>query len=880
MSLLPPSRRAPARPTGCAHWLLVAVLLALLAPTAHAQEAPPQEGDAPPQEGEAPAPPQEGEPAPPPQEGEPAAPPQEGEPPPQEGEPAPQEGAPAPQEGEPTPRPADGAPTPPPPPPPPRVDGAAPPPDAPPADLLELAPPPVLLAPFTLTVNEVVKGETILALKDGEVFVQPSELEAAGLINVPRGQRSVLEGMEFVLLESIGGLKFELDEHEIVLRLTAPLEMLPASAFDASAKPPDIDFQTPTSMFLNYAVQLTHERNYSAYQELAVSHGGDLMVTTLQMSSVSEPRRGTSSYTINERSKLRRLVLGDAAVNTGVLGSSASLAGWTLSRAYDLDPYLVTRPSLKYLGSTMTPASLDVYINGTRTRSIDLSPGRFELNNLLPAVGAGAATYVLRDVFGNESVVENPYYMSELLSEGRDEFTYSIGVQCTDPTDSWGYERPVLLAAHRYGFTQYLTVGGRMEAAEGVVSAGSSATAAIRFGEMELAAAGSAERDAGAGWATSLGYSYIARQISAGANGSLVSDRYATLTQAAAADRAVRSANVSVSVPVQNWLTTGVSGRYAVMRDRGANWSLDANCNLVMLPGYPINVTGRMSDFGGVRVWQVGATVSFTLRDMHRATAGIMAGSSAPYGTASISKQSNNQTFGYRAETTLGPEVQSFRGAAQYQARVGRYEANYSHSVGFGQLGSVSASGALVVVPGMGLFATVPILDSFGVVSIPGVKDVRVTLNNQDVAKTNRHGNALVPGMLSYYGNRVGLKLEDVPMNYEVRSNEQVVAPPQRGAAIAVFASARPHYYRGSFVIDERGKRSIPDYGQARVLANDGREELAPLGPEGEFELQQVEPGTHRVTIEYVAGTCELELVVPPSEDVVIELGEFVCHRP
>jgi outer membrane usher protein len=859
MSLLS-SRRALGRRAVRGGWLLVAALVASAATLAHAQTPPPQEDP-------------EGEPAPPSQEGEPEPPPQEGEPTPA---PPPAPVAPDQEGGDPPAAPAEPAPPPPP------VEAApAPAPEILPEQIMPEVPD-VLLAPFTLTVNEVVKGETIIALANGEVFVQPAELEAAGLVRVPAGQQRDFQGLRFVSLKSISPpLSFELDEHNIALRITAPLDMLPPSSFDVTAKPPNIDYQAPTSMFVNYSLRLTSEQEYEAYQEMAVSHGGDLMFSSMSLSSTGAPIRGMTNYTINERSRLRRLILGDAAVGTGGLGGSVLLAGWTLSRAYDLDPYVVKQPSLKYLGSTMTPASLDVYVNGVRVHSLDLQPGRFELNNLRVNQGAGDAMYVLRDVFGKETVVENPFYQSDLLAKGLDDFTYSVGIQRTSTTDSWAYERPVLLAFHRYGFTESWTLGGRLEAAEGVVSAGPSVTTATLLGELAFAAAASTQRGSGAGWAASLGYSYLSSRVGGGALASVSSDHYSTLSLDAEGDRVVKQGSVFVAVPMGKWATTGLNGLYSVTRDRGTSWTVGSNCTLNVLPSVPLSLVGIFNDWGDSHDWKVTLTASMNLGESHRAAVALEEGSAGPAATASVSTPLYGNGFAYSVDGQATLDRQTLNGSARYQSSVGRYGAAYSVSNDGEHYGAAEAAGAVVLVPGVGLFASLPVTDAFGVLRIPGVKGVTVMLNNQDVTKTDRNGNALVPGLLSYYGNRMSFKLGDIPMSYEVKKTEQVVAPPQRGAAIAVFPSAQPRYFRGTFVVDVRGKRVIPEYGQARVSAPKGEEdEIVPLGLLGEFELMDPEPGVHQVTVEYLSGTCRFELNIPASTETVLDLGEQVCVRP
>jgi hypothetical protein len=73
------------------------------------------------------------------------------------------------------------------------------------------------------------------------------------------------------------------------------------------------------------------------------------------------------------------------------------------------------------------------------------------------------------------------------------------------------------MAQHRYGFTEYLTAGLRLEGGKGLLSGGPSFSFLLPIGEMEFASAGQRERSAGGG-AGFLGYNYVNGQYSFGAS--------------------------------------------------------------------------------------------------------------------------------------------------------------------------------------------------------------------------------------------------------------------------------------------------------------------------------------------------------------------------
>jgi outer membrane usher protein len=237
-------------------------------------------------------------------------------------------------------------------------------------------------------------------------------------------------------------------------------------------------------------------------------------------------------------------------------------------------------------------------------------------------------------------------------------------------------------------------------------------------------------------------------------------------------------------------------------------------------------------------------------------------------------------SYGYRVTGTVD-QVSKVSAIGQLQTTFGRYSAGYYLTQTRGQAPQqyvgAEAAGSIVVVPKVGLFAALPVTDGFGVIRVPNVPNVRGYVNNQEIGRTNRRGNMVVPNVLSYYGNQLRIDPDDVPFEYAVEKTTLVIAPPQRGVALAEFKVTRPHFYRGKFVVEEaNGKQVVPRYGQVRV--GDGDDQvLSPLSDAGEFDLENVPPGDHTFYVDYEGGTCVTQLTMPDKTDTLIELGELVC---
>jgi outer membrane usher protein len=229
--------------------------------------------------------------------------------------------------------------------------------------------------------------------------------------------------------------------------------------------------------------------------------------------------------------------------------------------------------------------------------------------------------------------------------------------------------------------------------------------------------------------------------------------------------------------------------------------------------------------------------------------------------------------FGYqfRAE---GGDHRVVSGMAQYQGDYGRYEVR-RNAIGSTTTTSVNVAGGLVAIGG-GIHATRPVRNSYALVRVPGVEGVRTYSSNQEVGRTSRRGSLLVPDLLPYYGNLLAISDTDIPLDYEVPGVQQILAPPYRGGAVAVFPVRRTQRITGSIrVITAQGEQR-PSYGTLTVDAG-GETFTSPLGAEGEFYFENVKPGRHSAVVALGDAACSLTIDFPAVDDPAVTLGVLQC---
>ncbi len=308
------------------------------------------------------------------------------------------------------------------------------------------APPEQQRAVLDLVVNEAKAGQVLAVIRRADVLVPPDALRRAGMREV--GGRTVIVGTrDFVSLASLApGVRYRLDERALVLRLTARPEQLGTHRLDLrSQQRPAFTFSRTSSAFLNYGVDWGQSAGRSATAELGINLRGVLLTSSGTWQRGRRFVPGLTSLVIDDRERLRRVILGESFAGDRLLGGTVLLAGVKVARDYGLDPYFVQYPLLGLSGLVETPSTVEVYVDGRLVRQERLQPGRFELANIPVPVGSSRTQVLVRDAFGGEQELRAPYYLAnKVLAAGLHEYEYGVGLPRVSALNGRvGYESPV-----------------------------------------------------------------------------------------------------------------------------------------------------------------------------------------------------------------------------------------------------------------------------------------------------------------------------------------------------------------------------------------------------------------------------------------------------
>jgi outer membrane usher protein len=731
-------------------------------------------------------------------------------------------------------------------------------------------------AMLELVVNRVAAGESIVVIRGADALVPITGLTQAGLGGF-KGQRETIGGQEYVSLSSLApDLSFTIDELELRLSITAAPELLGRTIHDLrSGAPANLVYRRDTSSYLNYAVNWHTGNHADLFAESATSFKGASFYNTWSATDHSATR-GLTSVTIDRRKSMQRVTMGDSLAYSGALGGDAWIGGISLSKEFSINPYYVRYPTLSLSTPIAVPSVMEVEVNGQVVSQQRVAPGRLDVRNLPLTIGRNDARIIVRDAFGQTRELSSTYYLTTTaLAPAVHDYQYSLGFRRVGIGEkNWDYRTPMLLARHRVGLTSAVTAGGRVELRPGrLFSGGPSFNFRVPFGEFETAASVS-RRDNEWGKAALTAFNYSGRPISAGGSVMLATRQYATLTpNPINQDPAVQAslyASAALGGPLSLTLQhTQTKMHQGLTRERSAllaSIHLHRNVELTASAARTRDEHGRGHEvYAGLTVLfgRASATVSHT-RDERGNRMGVDAQQPLPVGTG----------YGYQLHVEDGP-TDIVTGTARFQGQHGRYEVR-QETVGTQTTTTLSAMGSLVGIGG-GAYATRPVQQSFALIRVPGVEGVRAFSSHQEIGKTGPGGDVLVPDLQAYYGNILNIADGDIPIEYAVADAGLTIAPPFRGGAVAHFDVQRVQRVLGRIKVSNGREERYQQYGELTVTASSGRTFGSPIGSDGTFYFENLPKGSYAATMEYRGTRCVFQLVIPASDDMVVDVGTVRC---
>jgi outer membrane usher protein len=739
-----------------------------------------------------------------------------------------------------------------------------------------------------LAVNLVEKGKITAIIKGEDIFLQIKDLETVGISTKGIGKQETIEGENYLSLSSLApNITYKFDINLLKLALTSSADRLTDTnvrdLYNRNVLPPETIFTKDSSAYLNYALNYNRAQgneNFTVFSELGYSFGTNLASTTITRDSKGQIIRGISSLTLDNNKSLDRWTIGDNFANLGEIGGNLTVGGVSISRQFNLNPYFVSTPQDATLkGSVTTPSTVDIYNNGILLRREQLNPGQFELRNLDRDNGLNNTTLIIRDAFGREQIVKTPFYFtSALLQPGVSDYFLNFGFKRPSLNNS-NYEVPGVRGKYRWGVSNSLTAGVRMEAATNLLSVGSDVALKLSsLGELGAGVAASTGENSG-GWAGYLRYNYTERNYTLGTSLKLFSDNYAHSSLAPTNDRNLFDASIQASTRLSE--TVGISARYSKIKSRdlgtGDLIGLDGNINLSNDTNLTLSAVRSLQP-GNRNGDSIFAGLNINLGNSTRGNIGYkqQAGSPSEIVTQVEKSLGIAEDFGYRIGATSRDSGLAVNTNLRYQNSVGLYEFNYDRDRNIDTTG-VNIAGGAILIGGKTVFSRPLFGNSYSLVQVPGVAGVRVNVNSTEVGRTNASGDLIVTNLQPYYANSIGINLNDVPVDYRIEPISKLIAPPVKAGAIVTFPSQKIQNIVGTVSIKNKEKTTIPAYGNL-IITLGGKTFNSPLSEQGGFYLENIPVGKHPAKIEYEEKECKFDFQMPKVDRPSIELPLMSCQ--
>ena len=758
------------------------------------------------------------------------------------------------------------------------------------------SPPPSSAAPsqnrafVTLIVNGKSFDNALVVILTSDILVRVADLQSGG-VPITNGLHQRIAGTDFLSLNSLRAqLTYALDQKALALNITLlNASLLGKRVIDLGpSEPKNVRYVDDHGFFLNYALSAGTRAPPGGFFEAGLDFSHALLISSFQGSKRSFQRQITQLI-YDSRAKTRRTIVGEAPISTGSLGGGGILAGISVQRRFDLNPYAVLFPTPTLSGSVLTPSRADVYVNGQLARTIDLEPGEFTLTDIPAQSGYSKTEVVVRDAFGNTKRFDTTFLSSAgLLRRGLTDYAFGAGLQRTDLfSGQTGYRQFAFAGRYALGISDHTTIGLRLEGNAKLASGGFSVAHA--FGPVFVSAAAGQSVGGGlSGSAGSLSLSIPNRKVGASAFVTAFSPHYSTISLKPddPRDPVAYGASVAFSIgklgAISLLETNTVTSTHDLVRSATVIFQKEIARGVGMFVGYnrsqggrpqsPITLgTPNATSISIGFVAQLRRNLSLSLSQFSTSSGGV-----TQSGTSIGFSRSNDSPFGLSLSGQITPGLNAAESVSLlYRGRSNNVQANIVRDKS-GSAGDFSIGGALAIMGGH-FFMTRPIADAFGLVVAPNLKGADVFANGRYEGRTNRSGFLLVPDLTSGSPNKVTLTPTKASFDQTFSQNSDYIVPNTRGAAFFRYNVTTVHAILGTISFQHKGGQTeVPVFGEV-TMAIDGHDHVSEIDQSGRFYFDDVHEGRYTARVAFKTETCEVSFVVPARTQIVLRIGALTC---
>ncbi|OYQ65938.1 hypothetical protein B9G53_05920 [Pseudanabaena sp. SR411] len=611
----------------------------------------------------------------------------------------------------------------------------------------------------------------------------------------------------------------------------------------------------------------------------------------------SEWTRGDFRIVRDDLDNALRYVAGDLAVPVVGYQTSTPLIGVTVARNYGLQPYLITRPVSQYEFFLENPSRVEVFSNGRLVQTLRLPAGQQDIRNLSLGSGINDVQLVITDDVGRIQRLDFANAIAaNLLAPNVQQFAYSVGFPSlgTNSNRNYDWSSPTLVASHRLGVSNVLTLGGYLQADRNQQLIGIEGVLATTLGNFAWDTALSNTNQVGTGIAARLRYDFLKTGSSnpleqtfgftvehRGVNFWLAGDRVTNF---------LRNPSVlDLTAYYQQKLFWDISGglnfRYQLGRDRPNSYQVGLNLGKSFNNG--LGLTINLSESGdGVNPKEQRALISLVWvlpqqRQVIQTSAELSSKNSQTLRTSwSASSPNSLEGINVSLATALSPTNDDFTGRLSYNGYRGNLE--LSQDALFSRTGQITNTtridfGTSLVFADGYFGISRPVNGSF-VLAVPHptlqgrVIGINPSAIGGNAAQIDWAGVAVLPNLSPYQVSKLRIDAPSLPVGYDLGTSNYNVLPTYKSGTVIRIGTDATIFLRGtlrnakdeplSLLTGELISVSDPTWTPLQLFTNRA----------GKFALTGVKPGSYELRM-YSDPPIIFSIDIPKDKIGIYDLG-------
>ena len=652
---------------------------------------------------------------------------------------------------------------------------------------------PILLK---VIVNEQDLNKDIVAYqKEKEIYIDQEDLKSFG-INLDTIKQPTIKYLDknYYPASALPGTTYKIDVEQAKISFIFPPSFFQTSTLDYKPSSGTALTQSPFGGFLNYDSSFAGTGG-KVGQSGAVLEAGmftkngigtsDFLLQT--NNNQTKFSRLNSIWSKDDLEKMRTYSFGDVFTEPGLWGRSTMIGGIKLSTNFAVRPDFVSTPIPSTHGVAALPSTIDLYINNALVSKEQVPPGPFSILNIPIVSGSGNVNVIVTDILGRQHVVDLPYYTSsDLLRKDLHKYSYELGMIRGDlSTRSFNYNQLIFSGTDNLGVTDHYTRQWHTEILSKLQSLGYGGNIALKnFTSARFALAASHSSKLGFLALAGLQYQCKGGRANFGFNTQTTTAGFTAVGMQT--DQAFPSwqNQFTAGFPLSNG---GLSFSYTTQNNRG-----QPNAKLFSASYSRTIFTDWALSFSALFTLSNPKSKAFMLnitKTLGRETSFSLNGNKSENLTTESFQINRSMPmdggFGYNIYGQMAKQQKDYRVTLNTQNSFQTYALDLERQEKqFNYRGQISGGVAFI---GKHAYLTKRISDSFGLVQVPGYKDIKIYHFNQEVARTDKYGNAFITKLLPYQDNPIKIETEKLPLDVKIGAPEQTVKPAYRSGVIIQF---------------------------------------------------------------------------------------------